>query len=116
MAELCTSGVGVLGWTAKWGLLLGILVGMLVPLLETAYPKRAHWCPSAFGLGLGLVLYFSNSAAMFAGSLAAWIFARARHKAAEEFTVPVASGLIAGESLLGVLLAALAALGWMPLE
>ena len=73
MAELCTSGVGVLGWSAKWGLLLGILFGALLPLLETAYPKRVRWFPSAFGLGLGLVLYFSNSAAMFAGSLAAWL-------------------------------------------
>ena len=43
-----------------------------------------------------------NSFAMFAGALAAWVFARARPQAAETYTVPVSSGLIAGESLMGV--------------
>ncbi len=33
---------------------------------------------------------------------AAWLFARARPKAAETYTVPLSSGLIAGESLMGV--------------
>jgi uncharacterized oligopeptide transporter (OPT) family protein len=39
---------------------------------------------------------------MFAGALVAWLFARFRPKAAETYTVPVSSGLIAGESLMGV--------------
>ena len=42
-----------------------------------------------------------TSFAMFAGALLAWIFSRARPKAAEAYTVPVSSGLIAGESLMG---------------
>jgi uncharacterized oligopeptide transporter (OPT) family protein len=39
---------------------------------------------------------------MFAGALAAWAFAKARPKLADTYTVPVSSGLIAGESLMGV--------------
>ena len=39
---------------------------------------------------------------MFAGALLAWLFAKAAPKAAEDYTVPVSSGLIAGESLMGV--------------
>jgi uncharacterized oligopeptide transporter (OPT) family protein len=43
-----------------------------------------------------------NSIAMFAGALIAWLVARARPNVAETYTVPVSSGLIAGESLMGV--------------
>jgi uncharacterized oligopeptide transporter (OPT) family protein len=43
-----------------------------------------------------------NSIAMFVGALVAWIAARTAPKAAETYTVPVSSGLIAGESLMGV--------------
>ena len=43
-----------------------------------------------------------NSFAMFAGALAAWAFAKARPRLAETYTGPVSSGLIAGESLMGV--------------
>jgi len=51
------------------------------------------------------------------GALLAWAVARFRPKLADDFTVPVASGLIAGESLVGVgiILAVelLSAAGWM---
>ncbi len=116
MAELMIAGASVLNDTARWGLLFGLLVGILIPLLEEAYPKRARWIPSPFGLGLGLVIYFSNSAAFFVGALLAWLFARRSPQRAQRYSVPIASGLIAGESLIGVLLAALIALGVMPAE
>ena len=44
---------------------------------------------------------------MFVGSLAALLFSKANRAKHEEYTVPVASGIIAGESLIGVLLAIL---------
>ena len=43
-----------------------------------------------------------NSIAMFAGALVAWLVAKARPQFAETYTVPVSSGLIAGESLMAV--------------
>jgi uncharacterized oligopeptide transporter (OPT) family protein len=39
---------------------------------------------------------------MFLGALAAWALSRASPKTDERYTVPVSSGLIAGESLMGV--------------
>ena len=39
---------------------------------------------------------------MFMGALCAWTIARASPKAGDTYTVPVSSGLIAGESLMGV--------------
>ena len=63
------------------------------------------------GLGLAFVIPFWNTLSMFAGALAAWIFARRSRDLADRYTIPVASGLIAGESLVGVALALLSALG-----
>jgi uncharacterized oligopeptide transporter (OPT) family protein len=50
---------------------------------------------------------------MFLGAaLALWIEKR-DPKAADKIVVPVSSGFIAGESLVGVMLAVLVVLGWM---
>jgi uncharacterized oligopeptide transporter (OPT) family protein len=50
---------------------------------------------------------------MFAGALAAWVFVGISRELADRCTIPVASGLIAGESLIGVAIALLSALGIM---
>jgi len=42
---------------------------------------------------------------MFIGSLLALWFSKARPKLHEQYTIPVSSGIIAGESLMGVVLA-----------
>jgi uncharacterized oligopeptide transporter (OPT) family protein len=52
-------------------------------------------------------LPFSTSLSFVLGALSAWGFAAARPKEAERFVVPVASGVIAGESIVGVIVAAL---------
>jgi uncharacterized oligopeptide transporter (OPT) family protein len=39
---------------------------------------------------------------MFLGALAAWIVARRRPDVDRDYTIPVSSGLIAGESLMAV--------------
>ena len=68
------------------------------------------------GVGLAVMLAVSMMSArtirrlalvLFIGSLAAWWFAKRKPQLAEQYTVPVASGIIAGESLMGVLIAGL---------
>jgi uncharacterized oligopeptide transporter (OPT) family protein len=39
---------------------------------------------------------------MFLGAFAAWLFARIGPTTAERYTIAISSGLIAGESLMGV--------------
>jgi uncharacterized oligopeptide transporter (OPT) family protein len=65
------------------------------------------------GLGLAFVIPFWNTLSMFVGALAAWVLLRVHREVAERHTISVASGLIAGESLMGVALALLAAAGVM---
>jgi OPT family oligopeptide transporter len=102
VAKLLSKGVHQLHWTAQWGILCGGLVGLAIPLLELAFPKRRDWIPSATGLGLAFVIPFFNSYSMFLGALMAWLWAKWRPEPAERYTVALSSGLIAGESLMGV--------------
>jgi uncharacterized oligopeptide transporter (OPT) family protein len=107
VAELLSKGVGSLHPTARIGLLVGSLVGLALPLLEMAFPKHRKWIPAATGLGIAFTINGFNAIMMFIGSLAALWLSRAKPKVHEEYTVPVASGIIAGESLMGVLIALL---------
>jgi OPT family oligopeptide transporter len=107
VAELLAKGVSALHPTARIGLLIGALVGIILPLLEMAFPKQKKFIPSATGLGLAFTITGYYSVSMFIGALAALALHKAKPKMAEEYVVPVSSGIIAGESLMGVVIALL---------
>ncbi len=113
VAEALSHGVHSLHPTARWGMLGGAIVGLILPTLELLFPKHKKYIPSSMGLGLALVIPAWNSISMFIGALLAYAFARANEKKAETYTIPVASGIIAGESLLGVAIALMGAVGWL---
>jgi uncharacterized oligopeptide transporter (OPT) family protein len=50
---------------------------------------------------------------MFLGAFIVWILERKAPKWNSTYTIPIASGCIAGESIMGVILAVLMALGLM---
>jgi uncharacterized oligopeptide transporter (OPT) family protein len=103
VAELLADGIEALPDGALTAIAVGAAIGIVLTLLEELGPKHWRpWLPSTTGLGIAGVIPAFNSFAMFAGALIAWLFARFRPKAAETYTVPVSSGLIAGESLVGV--------------
>jgi OPT family oligopeptide transporter len=103
VADLLSKGVEQLHYTARWGILVGAIIGIVIPLLEAAYPKKKAFIPSAMGLGLALVIPAWNSMSMFVGAVMAWLWFKKNEEQAERYTVAVSSGLIAGESLMGVL-------------
>jgi putative OPT family oligopeptide transporter len=103
---------GVIGGQIDWGLIAtGALVGVIVvavdELLRTT--KRAALPPLA--VGLGIYLPASTTAPVVAGAVIGWLYnrwaARAGSDRAKQIGVLIASGLIVGESLFGVLLAGL---------
>jgi uncharacterized oligopeptide transporter (OPT) family protein len=63
------------------------------------------------GLGLAFVIPAWNCISMFIGALIALIIAKRKPAIDEAYTIPVASGLIAGESIMGVAIALLMAFG-----
>jgi len=107
VAELLSKGVGSLPVSARWGVVIGGLLGIVLPLLEKALPRQKKFIPSPTGLGLAFTINGFNSISMFIGACLALWFSKARPKLHEEYTVPVSSGIIAGESLTGVAIALL---------
>ncbi|MBK8178090.1 MAG: OPT/YSL family transporter [Planctomycetes bacterium] len=90
---------------------------MLLALAERFAPSRAKaFVPSPSGLGLSMVLPGSNVIAMFLEGLMAEILRRVVPRFASSYVVPMASGLIAGESLIGVAIVALKIADVMPLK
>jgi len=86
-------------------------LGGALSVLERFTPARwKRFVPSASGLGIALVLPASMSATMALGSLLGSLMRR-RFTNADYRLIPAASGAIAGESLIGVFLAMLTALG-----
>jgi uncharacterized oligopeptide transporter (OPT) family protein len=118
VAELLVDGVEALPPGAFTAILVGAALGVVLTLLEEFSPPHVRkWLPSTTGLGIAGVIPAFNSIAMFLGALLAWAVAKFRPQTAEAYTVPVASGLIAGESLVGVgiilVIELLSAAGWL---
>lgn len=101
VADLLAQGFSTLHSTAKIAMLIGVAVGIIIPLLEKWFPKAAKYIPSSMGIGLSFVIPFWNSLSMFIGALIVLIIEH-KKKSLEEYIVPAASGIIAGESLAGV--------------
>ncbi|MCX6128753.1 MAG: OPT/YSL family transporter [Proteobacteria bacterium] len=111
VARLLSTGVEALHPTARLGMLIGGSIGIILPLLERKFPKAQRFIPSATGLGLSLVIPFFNSLAMFLGALINLGFEKKAKLLGERYIVPIASGLIAGESIMGIIIALLSAAG-----
>ncbi len=103
---------GVIGGQIDWGLLgVGALIGALIVACDELLrlTKRASLPPLA--VGLGIYLPASTTAPVVVGAIIGWLYNRWADRAgdprAKQIGVLVASGLIVGESLFGVLLAGL---------
>jgi uncharacterized oligopeptide transporter (OPT) family protein len=107
VAELFRVGVGNLHPFAREGIAIGLAVGTALAIIEWLFPKGRAWLPSATGLGLGMLLPFATSLSFVLGAGLAWAFARIDKRQAERFVVPISSGVIAGESIVGVIVAGL---------
>ncbi|MDD4004422.1 MAG: OPT/YSL family transporter [Elusimicrobiaceae bacterium] len=111
VARLLSNGISSLHYTARGGLIVGGLIGIFLPLLEMALPKWRKFIPSAMGVGLALVIPFYNSLSMFIGAGFALVIEKKWEKELGPYVVPVSAGIIAGESIMGILVAVLAATG-----
>jgi OPT family oligopeptide transporter len=105
VAVALSHGVRDLGAVKLWSIAIGGLVGVVLTLLPRLLPERGQrLVPSPAGLGLAWTFHWYYGALFFVGALLGWWVERRRPLWAKELTFPVASGWIAGESLMGVLL------------
>jgi uncharacterized oligopeptide transporter (OPT) family protein len=105
VADLLTQGVNLLPRTALYAIVIGALVGAMLPVLEKLWPRLKPYLPSAMGLGLAWVVPFQNSFSFFIGGVIVSLWQKWNRKNSDTFAIPIASGLIAGESLVAAFIA-----------
>ncbi len=105
VADLLTQGVHMLPRTALWAIVIGAAVGVLLPVLEKLLPENRPYLPSAMGLGLAWVMPMQNCLAFLIGAVIVWVWEKVNEKNSDAYAIPIASGLVAGESLIAAFLA-----------
>lgn len=90
---------------APLSVLIAAVVAVILTLLETYLPKhRRRFVPSTAGLGLGFVVGGFDCVSMVVGSLIAWFIEKRNPKFADNYTLAGASGIMAGASLMGIVI------------
>ena len=116
VARVLSQGLEALPVSARWAALVGALIGILIPVIEKVAPRSRRWVPSAMGIGLGWVVFLSNALAFTLGALIAWLWSRLDRRTHDSYNIPIASGLVAGESMIKAFIAmAATALGLLNL-
>lgn len=108
-ATFLTQGGSALGKYAGTAALIFAALGIAITLLDTT--KWRRFLPSATGIGIGMVVPGAVVFAMLLGGIAQALWQRSRPKAAAQYSAPLASGLIAGEAIVAVVIPLLIAIG-----
>lgn len=109
VAEALTNGLSTIHPTAQVAALIGAIVGIVLEVLNQV--TKGRFPLSGVGLGLGFVLRFTDSLSMALGTLIFWI-ARQTSKEKTSFSYralvenqeTTAAGVIAGGSIIGIIL------------
>jgi putative OPT family oligopeptide transporter len=104
VAIALSKGLSSLEPLKLWLIFAGGVVGAVLTLAPVLLPKYRDHLPSAAAFGLAWVFHWYYGLLFFLGALIALLFERRKPRLAEDFTLPVASGVIAGGSLMGVVL------------
>jgi uncharacterized oligopeptide transporter (OPT) family protein len=112
VSKAFANGIGALPESARSAVWVGLVLGIALALAERLAPKSLKaFIPSPSGVGIAMVIPGSNAIAMFLGAAIAEGLRRTKPQLAERLVVPVSSGLIAGESLMGIVVALLVVAG-----
>ncbi|MBI5607914.1 MAG: OPT/YSL family transporter, partial [Deltaproteobacteria bacterium] len=112
LSHMLAGGAGGLPAERQWAAAAGAAVGAVLAVAEAKLPRRWRpWVPSPTALGIAFLLPGSSAMAMFAGATLAALLRRRAADVDDAYRLPVASGLVAGESLTGMALVLLRAAG-----
>ncbi len=110
MAKVLAEGVSSLQPSALWAAVVGGVAGVVLTLLGRAESIR-KWLPSPVALSIAFVVPAYYSIAMWIGALATWFYTKKNEQRVDAYGASLASGLIAGEGLMMVVIAVLLILG-----
>ncbi|MEQ1755312.1 MAG: OPT/YSL family transporter [Micropepsaceae bacterium] len=101
-AELLSGGADKLPVSALIAMGFAAVLGIAIAMMEQE-PNWRRIVPSATGLGLGVILPFSAVATLLVGASLGMLWKAIAPKSNSVYMVPLASGFIAGEALIAVL-------------
>lgn len=105
VARVLTEGLHKLPDSAKYAIVIGALVGIALVVIDKLLPQKWRgYLPSAMGLGLSWVIPFGNAFSFLLGAVIGWVWEKASPKSSALYAIAIASGLIAGESLMKAVL------------
>ncbi len=103
VAKLLKDGAHNLPSGALTAIMIAVALGAVLAIADEVTPKRfKSWVPSATAIGIAFVIDANDSMAMCAGAVTAALLQRLRPSVAETYTVSAASGIVAGEGLMGI--------------
>jgi len=105
VSQALSGGVAGLPVAVRIAAAIGGVLGVALTVLERWAPPRVRgWVPSPAGLGMAMVMPGSTAITMLTGSVLGSLVRRWRPVSASSIT-PLASGLVAGESVVGMAIA-----------
>lgn len=111
MAELLAKGIKSLPPHAMTAALVGAIVGVVIPIVGAMNKKVGKWLPSPIALGIAFMVTPYSSLSMWLGALLTYLYNKKHADRVDRFGASLASGLIAGEGLMMVVIAILLILG-----
>jgi uncharacterized oligopeptide transporter (OPT) family protein len=111
VAKVLSQGLSTLPPSAVLAMGIAFVCGVIIVVVDRIFPKVKPYTPSPAALGIAFTIPAYTSFAMFLGALIVWILEKRAPKWNDMYTIPIASGCIAGESIMGVVLAGLMASG-----
>ncbi len=113
---------GIFGGNLPWGIIIiGGVIGVLIIAADEYFKrKKSNFKMPVLAVAVGLYLPFELDSSIFIGGLIAWLLEKGYQKAqnstfvdqAKNAGLLMASGLITGEALIGILIAVLTAVQW----
>jgi OPT family oligopeptide transporter len=102
VAQALSKGFDALAPAKIWSIVIGGAAGIIFAVLPVIFPRQEKYLPSASGFGLAWIFQWYYGVLFFMGAVIAYGFQKKSPAKAEEFTFPVASGVMAGGALMGV--------------
>jgi uncharacterized oligopeptide transporter (OPT) family protein len=111
IGEVVSRGSAALPEGAAPAVVIAAAVGLALALLEGKVVAR--WLPTPFAMGIGMLVPVHSAAGVALGGVLIGLAARMRPEPARKLGPVTGAGAIAGESLVGLLVAVLVAIGVM---
>lgn len=113
-AQLLSQGLSALPAGALTALAVAVVLGILFTVLESTPHKK--FVPSPTGLGIGMLVPGSAIVTMFLGSVIETLWGILDKRSYDRYMVPLASGFVAGEAIMAVILPILVFSGLLHLQ